>query len=220
MTLFRKYVIVAAGAFPHTQYPLSLLKRGDVVVCCDSAFRETLKHRTPDYIVGDMDSTTQEEKELFKEIIFSESEQEYNDLTKAVRFVLRIAQQRGEIPHITILGATGKREDHTVGNISLLMMYLDMLPNGGKVEMITDHGRFIPLLGDNSVWVGKGSVVSIFGADEKLKLHTSGVQYPTDNVIFDGWSWWKATLNTATEDIITLMMNHPSKVLIFVGFNE
>lgn len=216
-TLYTKYTILAAGEFPTTKSCIDSLMGADVLVCCDSAFREVLPYRTPDFIVGDMDSITPFEETRFRHIIHSESEQEFNDLTKAMRFVLRKAQQLGQTPLITILGATGKREDHTIGNISLLMMYLDMLPKGATIEMLTDYGKFIPLYGDSRIKVKRGNIISIFASDDSLVLNTVGVEYPTDKVVFDAWGWWKATLNTATDEEIFFKMNHPAKILLFVG---
>lgn len=212
-----KYIIVAAGEFPQRGETLDLLREGDVVVCCDGAVEELIKFRIPDFIVGDMDSISEENLARFKDIIFSESEQEYNDLTKAVRFTLRHAQNAEGPLAITILGATGKREDHTLGNISLLMMYADMIPAGAKIEMVTDRGRFVPIHGEGVLYVGKGREISIFATDPTLKITTLGVEYPTDEVVFDQWSWWKATLNVAKEDTITFKMNHPAKILLYIG---
>ena len=42
------------------------------------------------------------------------------------------------------MGATGKQEDHTLGNISLL---IDYMKAGAQVTMLTDHGMFIPASG-------------------------------------------------------------------------
>lgn len=212
-----KYIIVAAGEFPQRGETLDLLREGDVVVCCDGAVEELIKFRIPDFIVGDMDSISKENIARFSGIIHSESEQEYNDLTKAVRFTLRHAQNLNGEFSITVLGATGKREDHTLGNISLLMMYAGMLPKGSSIEMVTDRGRFVPQEGEGSILVGKGREISIFATDPTLKLTTYGVEYPTDEVVFDQWSWWKATLNVATQDTVTFKMNHPARILVYVG---
>ena len=212
-----RYVILAAGEFPKRGETLDILTGGDILICCDGAVEDALRYRMPDFIVGDMDSISPQNKERFREIIHSESEQEYNDLTKAVRFTLRHAQGVTGPFSITILGATGKREDHTLGNISLLMMYAEMLPEGATIEMVSDRGRFVPIDGDGSILVGRGREISIFATDPTLKLTTFGVEYPTDEVIFDQWSWWKATLNVATEDTVTFKMNHPARILVYVG---
>ena len=59
-------------------------------------------------------------------------DQETNDQTKAVNYLMEKGFRR-----IAIVGATGRREDHTLGNISLLMEYMRM---GQKYVMYTDYG--------------------------------------------------------------------------------
>ena len=63
------------------------------------------------------------------------AEQDDNDLTKAFHLAQTLSPSR-----ITILGATGKREDHTLGNISLLLDYAREA--ACPVSMLTDYGRF------------------------------------------------------------------------------
>jgi hypothetical protein len=92
-----------------------------------------------------------------------------------------------------------------------------MIPAGAKIEMVTDRGRFVPIHGEGELYVGKGREISIFATDPTLKITTLGVEYPTDEVVFDQWSWWKATLNVAKEDTITFKMNHPAKILLYIG---
>ena len=106
-------VILADGTFPQHSVPLDYLRKADRIVCCDgSAENAVTAGLTPFAIVGDMDSLSREMKMRFSDRIFQDSEQETNDLTKAVKWC------HGEgYNHIVITGATGKREDHTIGNI-------------------------------------------------------------------------------------------------------
>jgi thiamine pyrophosphokinase len=94
------------------------------------------------------------------------------------------------------LGATGKREDHTLGNISLLIEYMK---KGLDVRMFTDHGVFIPCQGKTCWEVPTGTQVSIFSFGVK-DLNGTGLQYP----LSDFTNWWQGTLNEATSSVITL----------------
>ena len=73
---------------------------------------------TPHAIIGDGDSLPQAFKEQYKDILHVVEEQEDNDLTKATLHCGSLGFKR-----ILYVGATGKREDHTLGNISLMMRY-------------------------------------------------------------------------------------------------
>ena len=116
---------------------------------------------------------------------------------------------------IHILGATGKREDHTIGNLSLLMEYAreyDLEARGITIDIISDNGTFFPITDTIELHCGKGRRISIFCPDNTLKMTSTGLEWPVDNVVFD--NWWKATLNRASEDIVKLTFNHRSIALI------
>ena len=120
----KSVVILCDGAFPRKAYPLYLLEHADAVVCCDGAVLKYLRRygpdRLPDAVVGDMDSLSAAWKERLAPLLVPISEQDDNDMTKAMRFVL---EHYPDATEIHLLGATGLREDHTVANLGLLMEY-------------------------------------------------------------------------------------------------
>ena len=61
---------------------------------------------------------------------------------------------------------------------------------------------------------GVGRRVSIFSPDNTLQIRSTGLKYPTDEVVFD--NWWKATLNKAADDTVRLEFSHPSMALIIL----
>ena len=104
-------VILCNGQFPTEPYPLYLLESAEGVVCCDGALEQWLAHKPdacPLAVVGDLDSLSQALQEQFASCLVHVTEQDYNDLTKAMRWVLR---EHPEVQEIVILGATGLRED-------------------------------------------------------------------------------------------------------------
>ena len=113
-------VVLANGEYPAGPLPLKILAEAPYVVCCDGGANEYIRRgHTPDVIIGDGDSLSDENRRKFGHILHRISDQETNDQTKAVNFLLAQGKRR-----IAIIGATGKREDHTLGNISLLIDYL------------------------------------------------------------------------------------------------
>ena len=147
--------VVANGSFPQTAGPLELLKATPVIIACDGAV-QNLHERglVPSAIVGDLDSIPSEMLRLYADRIHTVEDQEINDLTKAVRFAHASGYRK-----ILILGATGLREDHTLGNISLLT---DFAPLFEVVEMLSDYGRFIPVLRTTTLPCTPGQQISIF----------------------------------------------------------
>ena len=197
-------VIVAGGEFPTAPQPLEILQSAPYVVCCDGAAdRYIATGRVPDAIVGDGDSISAVNREKFAHLLHIISEQESNDQTKAVRYLLEHGMRR-----IAIVGATGRREDHTIGNISLLIEYARA---GCQVRSFTDHGVFIPCNGTTTHKCRKGQQVSIFSITAR-DLSAEGLLYP----IYDFNNWWQGTLNECTGDEFTIKAN--GEYLLFINY--
>ena len=208
--------IVCNGSFPRTEYPLYLLRNADSVVCCDGAL-QTLEKKgiVPDVVIGDMDSVCGRALKRFPGKVVRVEEQESNDLTKAFRYVM---EHVPDVSEIHILGATGRREDHTLGNLSLLMEFekaFDLSARGIAVDLVSDYTTALALGDSTTLDVGEGRPVSIFTPDPTLQIHSEGLQWPTDKVVFD--NWWKASLNRASADRITLTLSHSAPVLVILG---
>ena len=210
-------VILGNGDFPRKAYPLYLLDSADAVVCCDGAAVPYLRYtrrrfgaeRMPEAVVGDLDSLPKTVRERLAPIVIHEAEQDDNDQTKAMRYVLA---HYPEVTDIHILGATGKREDHTIGNMGLLMEYTRLFDlEGIRVEMVSDYSTAFALTDSCELHVGKGRRVSLFSPDNSLTIRSEGLEWPTDAVVFD--NWWPATLNRATEDVVKLTFSHTSLAL-------
>ena len=122
-------LILANGDYPSASLPLRMLEEAPYVVCCDGGANEYIaRGYLPDVIIGDGDSLSEANRLQYASLIHHNPDQETNDQTKAVQFLLAQGKRK-----IAIVGATGKREDHTIGNISLLMEYMRM---GLKYEVI------------------------------------------------------------------------------------
>lgn len=215
-------VIIGDGRFPKTEYPRYLIRNADFIICCDGALSKFIRNsesifgerRLPDIVVGDMDSLSPALKKKHSDIIVKIDEQEHNDQTKAFRWAMENLQG---ISQIYILGATGEREDHTIGNMSLLMEYArtyDLEKTGINVEMVSDHATIFAVTDTFEMECGEGRRISIFTPDNSLRIRSTGLEWPTDDVVFD--NWWKATLNRASQDTVRLEFSHRSMALIMM----
>lgn len=199
-------VIVANGDFPSAETPLQILQRAQKVVCCDGGANEYIaKGFTPDIIVGDGDSLSAENRERFADIIHYDADQETNDQTKAVKFLMN-----NGLRNIAIVGATGKRDDHTLGNIALLAEYLRM---GATVRSYTDYGVFIPCQGSNDFHCKAGAQVSIFNISAK-NLKSEGLTYP----IYDFTAWWQGTLNESQTE--TFSISAEGEYIVYITYER
>ena len=200
-------VIVADGSFPEHDIPLGYLKNADRIICCDGSAENLLKAGfLPEAIVGDMDSLRKDIADRLSDRIFPGGNQDTNDLTKAVIW----CSERG-YTEIVIVGATGKREDHTIGNISLLTEYSKDV----KVKMVTDTGILLPFLNGSEISSFPGQQVSIFSIDPETEITSKGLRYPLFRKKID--NWWVATLNESLKDSFTLEFNQ-GRVIVYLKF--
>lgn len=185
-------VILANGDYPQAGVPLEILESAPYVVCCDGAANDHISRgRMPDVIIGDGDSLAEELKRRYPDIIVRVPDQETNDQTKAVCYLMQKGHRR-----IAILGATGKREDHTLGNIALLVEYMRM---GLDVRSYTDYGVFIPCRGTRTFAGKVGQKVSIFNISAR-NFKSTGLEYP----IYDFTALWQGTLNRTSAEQFTI----------------
>lgn len=197
-------VIIDAGCFPHNKIALSWLDGCERIVCCDGAANRYLATgRKVWRIVGDCDSLSAENMHKYAGIVRHIPDQETNDQTKAVRYLAAKGIKR-----IAILGATGMREDHTLGNISLLMEYQRQ---GIETRAYTDYGVFIPVEGSQTFHCPTGTQVSIFNFGA-TGLSAEGLRYPLRD--FD--SWWQGTLNKTTSN--SFRIHACGSYLIFLNY--
>lgn len=199
-------VVIANGSFPTAALPLALLGRASVRIACDGAV-EALEKRglVPTAIVGDLDSIPPTLRLRYADRIHQVIDQEINDLTKAVRF----AHEAG-YREILILGATGLREDHTLGNISLLM---DYAPHFDRIEMLSDYGLFTPLLRSATLESRAGQQVSLFSLTPGGEITTAGLRWEITRRQLT--AWWQGTLNEALGDAFTLTLSEGARVLVY-----
>lgn len=179
-------VILAEGEYPTHEIPLGILTRCEKVICCDGAANTYIKMgKLPMATIGDGDSINEDLKEKLHFI--QVDDQETNDLTKAVNYAKDLGYK-----NIAILGATGKRECHTIGNISLLMEYKRM---GLNVIMYTDYCSIFPCKDYIKFDSKIGEQVSIINFGAK-NLTSKGLKYP----IYDFTALWQGTLNECTTE--------------------
>ena len=205
--LISNTIVVADGSFPEHNIPIGYLKEASRIICCDgSAERLVIAGYTPDAIVGDMDSLSEDLKNRFADRLFPDESQDTNDLTKAVMWCRKMNYR-----DIIILGGTGKREDHTLGNISLLAEYAENV----NIRMITDTGIFIPFLHSCNVSSFRGQQVSIFSIDPETEISSGGLKYPLIRLKIR--NWWVATLNEALGDNFSLEFRS-GRVIVYLKF--
>lgn len=198
-------VILANGRFPTAEHCLDILEKAEVTICCDEAADALIRYgKEPDVIIGDMDSVSARTMEKYNDRVIRLEEQETNDLTKAVNFCIGKGYRE-----VTILGATGLREDHTLGNISLLLEYNMKI----SARMVSDHGEFSILNSGNTVRSYPGEQFSFFSVDNRITVRSTGLKYQLENLQL--YNWWRASLNEADAEEFTLFFEADVPLIMF-----
>jgi len=197
-------VILAAGDFPRKGgEPWRLLASAECIIACDSA-ANTFKrhfHRTPNIIIGDLDSIGNISSKRAQRscLVIRDTNPSINDLAKAFSY----CRAQGRTDPI-VVGATGKREDHTIGNIYRAL--------AAGVRLVTDEGEFLPVKGSLSIKTWKGIGLSVFAPDPHTKMSSKGLKWKLEGVRFTNPAC--ATLNRASSEKVTVTSNRPAYLYV------
>lgn len=192
-----RVVILAAGDFPKQGGEGErLLKSADAVIACDSAAK-TFRRRFgcwPEVTIGDMDSF----KGKLPPNVVKVPEQETNDLQKAIDYLTTFYKKWAK--DAVIVGATGKREDHTIGNIYRALE--------AQLKVVTNDGVFYPIGERLELSAFPDQGVSIFTIDPNTRMESEGLVWPLGGVKFV--NPYVATLNRAAGDRVCVRSTHPA----------
>lgn len=139
----KRCVIVGGADIGRYDRIRACLREDDFFICCDSG----LKHRaglgiTPNLIVGDFDS--HENPHLDVETIVLPREKDDTDTVFAVKEALK----RG-FSEFLLVGVIGGRLDHTLGNVSVLLM----LDGQGKRAVALDDYSELEIISDRPAYI-------------------------------------------------------------------
>lgn len=190
-------VVLADGDFPKRGGKArEILSSAARVVACDgaaAAYRRVFS-RWPDFTVGDMDSLSSPPPGALVD-----RSEDVNDLTKAISFCRAKGWKK-----IVIVGAAGKREDHTIANVYIAL--------DAGIPVVTDFGVFHPVCGKSRIKTFKGAGVSVFAPDAATRMTSRGLVWPLDGVRFI--TPYCATSNRASRAEISVTSDRPAFVYV------
>ena len=169
-------VLILANGEPPSQTLLArLVADYDLFIAVDGAVRTaSALGQSPDIVSGDFDSISIEEaRRLFPQAECLETPDQYQtDLQKT----MQIALERGA-DCITVVGAAGRRIDHTLGNFSLLLHWRLDYPKL-PVTIVADGSAVWALSGETAFDAALGDAVSLMSFDGNAKVSVEGVRWP------------------------------------------
>ena len=200
-------VILAKGDYPTHPIPLRILKDSKTIICCDGAVNnlETIG-KVPDFIIGDMDSISVDLKDKYADIIISMPDQAENDLRKAISWA-----EENNATKAAILGACGKRDDHSLANIFTFLQH----PSKLDLTIYTNYGIFSVVKGEQKFDSFKGQQVSLFSADQNIEIASTYLKYNLNNKRLS--NLYHGSLNESLNEVFTISISH-GKILVYQVF--
>lgn len=169
-------VIVGAAEIGNYEKIKEYLEASDFYIFCDGGLRHTESlGAEPDLIVGDFDSYPRSEAvKTAAELIALPCEKDDTDTVFAVKEALA----RG-FNEFLLVGVVGQRLDHTLGNLSVLLM----LDKAGATGKIIDDYSELELVSDSTAYVDDSfsyfSVLSMGG--EAGGISEKNAKYTLEN---------------------------------------
>lgn len=173
-----KIAVLANGAWD-VEWGIQVLKEVEFLICADGGANfAALSGRIPDFLIGDLDSITPEiltQCENAGCVIQRFScEKDETDLELALICAEEQARLVSE-REIWLYGATGKRIDHFMGNIALMLAYAR---KGFRIRLVDPEHEIWILQSRECIRGSLGQEVSLIALSEKAVVTTEGLFYP------------------------------------------
>lgn len=154
----------------------SLIENSDIIIACDGAIKRCIEQQiNVDYLIGDMDSITQEILQQAKSSnvkIVEMLEQNNNDLTKAILF-----SQRLEPESVNIIGVDGGNSEHQFCN------YMSLIECNSNAKIHLDDCTVCAVRQSEIEYfsIEIGTLFSVFSIGTSLGVNLTGAKWELEN---------------------------------------
>lgn len=173
-----RVLILANGEPPSQKLLARLAADHDLFLATDGAALTAARFGVcPDIVSGDFDSLNLEAARLLlpRAEFVPTPDQNQTDLEKA----FGVALTRGA-DFVTVAGAAGRRLDHTLGSVSLLLRWREAYPLL-PVTLVADGSETRAVIGEIILNTEAGDAVSLLSFDGSARVSVSGVRWPLED---------------------------------------
>ena len=136
---------------------------------------------------------------------------EIEKLKKIKEKVILLYGENEGFKKATILGATGKRDDHSVSNIFILLQFSTSL----NCTLITNHGVFNTATGKKEFKSFMGQQISLFSADPEINITSINLKYNLNSNNLT--NLYCGSLNESISETFIIILSH-GKILVYQAF--
>jgi thiamine pyrophosphokinase len=174
MKKIKHALILANGLPPSKRLFRKYLSSADWFICADGGANTAARFGgTPHLIIGDLDSVKNETLAEFCNVtVKRQKDQNSTDLEKALTAAIR-----KKYAEIIVLGATGRRLDHAIGNLSALAKF----SKKANVKFVDDTGEFIPVPQTLRLTLPLGTNISLLPLSQCNHIVTTGLKWNLNN---------------------------------------
>ena len=167
-------LILANGKPPTKRLFKKYLASADWFICADGGANTAARFDCiPDLIIGDLDSIKKETLDDFRRVDVKKlKDQNSTDLEKALTAAIR-----KKYKEIIVLGATGGRLDHAIGNLSALIKF----SRKAHISFIDNTGIFFSVNHSIEFNLPVGTVISLLPLSRCSGIVTKGLKWNLKN---------------------------------------
>ena len=167
-------IILANGKSPNKRLLKKFLPSADWFICADGGANTAVRFNcVPDLIIGDLDSIKKETLAVFSKVAVKKlKNQNSTDLEKAQTVAIR-----KKCYDIIVLGATGGRLDHAIGNLSALAKF----STKAHITFIDNAGKFFSVNHSIEFSLPRGTIISLLPLSRCSGIVTKGLRWNLKN---------------------------------------
>ncbi|MDA0987230.1 MAG: thiamine diphosphokinase [Bacteroidetes bacterium] len=167
----QKALVICNGVAPNQKHLTNYANECDFIICADGGANIARKAKLkPNLIIGDLDSIEPETKKYFSRVPTLLLQDQYStDLEKALTYLVN-----RKFNSAIVVGATGKRLDHTMANYSIYSKYSKFI----SLLFIDEQATIHLVKNKIELIVERGQQISLSPLGKCTGVKTTGLQYP------------------------------------------
>jgi thiamine pyrophosphokinase len=207
----KRALILANGKPPSKRLFQKFLASADWFICADGGANTAARFGSPpDLIIGDLDSIEKETLTIFSNVDMKKiKDQNSTDLEKALTAAIR-----KKYNEIIVLGATGRRLDHAIGNLSALVKF----SYKAHITFIDDMGEFVAANHLKEFNLPIGTIISLLPLSRCSGIETKGLKWNLKNESLE-LGIRESTSNVIVSSPVNIKVRKGS-LIIFVAINN
>jgi thiamine pyrophosphokinase len=166
--LVHPIVILANGKYPSHPYPIEIIDKAKTIICTDGSANKLKNHGfDPTLVIGDMDSIVNI-KDFTETEFLHIPRQDNTDLEKVFDYCIKYG-----IKKVSLLGATGIRDDLALTNMIMLIQYYNKL----QIRMVTDIYTIECIKGKHTFSSFPQQTISLMAVYRVKSVTTKGLKF-------------------------------------------